>query len=341
MWRSLIALLFIAPAYAQVFTDDVSKIMHVIAEQEVEAYVKNPTKEGIPAEFLDSLVSRDYIEPAAANCIEDKYKYKPLKLRYEVLAITEDEAVVPAVPKINVFVAKYEFKEEENPLVSKLKSVMNDQASTPGTFQLKQAKGTGKKLVHFASSGTTIDLNSNVNAENAVSMSLDKATAKPTPGATLQVDLVNRLDIKQVVTNDTNIKGAVESIHSTGAANLVNFSGMKMNLSTVKAEARVDTKVDTDTKSYAEVTYSGNDLERNVRINTGFEVKAAHNAEILVFSGVNTRFSGSDTFANKKQELEFGVKYKNKNGIRVFSRLRNGTEKRDTTFETGIEIDLK
>ncbi|WPU65186.1 hypothetical protein [Peredibacter starrii] len=340
MWRSLIALLFIAPAYSQVFTEDISKIAHVIAEQEVEAYAKNPTKEGIPVEFLDSLISREYIEPAA-NCIEDKYKYKPLKLRYEVLAITEDVATAPAVPQLNFIVAKYEFKEEENPIVSKLKGVMNEQASNPGVFQLKQAQGTGKKIVHFASSGTTIDLNSNVNAENAVSMSIDKATARATPGATLQVDLINRLDIKQVVTNDTQIKGAVESIHSTGAANLVNFSGMKMNLSTVKAEARVDTKVDTDTKSYAEVTYSGNDLERNVRINTGFEVKAAGNAEILVFSGVNTKFLGSDTFANKKQELEFGVKYKNKNGIRIFSRIRNGSEKRDTTYETGIEIDLK
>ena len=340
MWLSLMALLFISPAYSQVFTEDISKITHVIAEQELQAYIKNPTKDGIPSEFLDSLVTREYINPAA-NCVEDKYKYKPEKLRYEVLAITEDEAHLPAVPQINVFVAKYEFREEENPLISKLKNVMNDQASNPGTFQLKQAKGTGKKIVHFASSGTTIDVNSNVNAENAVTMSLDNTTAKPTPGATLQVDLVNRLDIKQVVTNDTHIKGAVESIHSTGAANLVNFSGMKMNLNTVKAEARLDTKVDTGTKAYSEVTYSGNDLERNVRINTGFEVKAAGNAEILVFSGVNTKFTGSDSFANKKQELEFGVKYKNRNGIRIFSRIRNGSEKRDTTYETGIEIDLK
>lgn len=343
MWLPLIGLLFIAPAFSQVFTEDISKIKYVIAEQEVERYSKNPTGEGIPAEFLESLVAREYIDPIV-NCEQDKYRYRPPRLRYEVIAITEDEVKVPEEPKVNIIVAKYEFKEEENPLVTKLKSVLNDQANSPGTFQLKQAQGTGKKIVHYASEGTTIDLKSNVSAENAVSMSIDKTTAKPNPvGATLQVDLVNRLDIKQSITDDSDIRGAVESIHSTGAANLVNFSGMKMNLSTVKAEARLDTKIDSSTKTFAEINYSGNDIEKNVRVNTGFEFKAAGNAEILVFSGYNTKFNGykSDSFADKKKELEFGVKYKNKNGVRIFSRIRNGSEKNDTVYETGVEIDLK
>lgn len=343
MWKALIGVLFIAPAYSQVFTEDISKITHVIAEQEVEAFAKNPTKEGLPAEFLDSLVTEKYINPIL-NCEEDPKKYKPLNIRYEVLSISEDVPVFPNEPKLNIVVARYKFREEETAVMKSIKDVLASQKETPGKISFKQGHGAGKQIFHYLAPSTTVQMNSKVNAENAIGMGLDQATGKATPiAATLQVDLVNRLDIKQVVTDDMELKGALESLHSTGTRNLDGLSGMKMNLNTVKAEARIDTKIQSNIKGYSEVNYSGNDLERNVRVHAGIDIRIPDQAaEIMVFSGYNTRYHGAKTqsFSDKDSETEFGVKYKNKNGVRVFGRVRKGSDDK-SLYETGVEIDLR
>ena len=341
MWKALISLLFIAPAYSQVFTEDISKISHVIAEQEVEAYAKNPTKDGLPAEYLQSLVSHKYIDPIL-NCDEDPKKYKPLNIRYEVLTISEDVPQAPEEPKINIVVAKYNFKEEDTAVMKTIKDVLAKQKDNPGQVQFKQGHGTGKQIFQYLAPSTQVQMNSKVQADNAIGVGIDPKTAKPTPvAATLQVDIINRLDIKQTVTDDLVIKGALESLHSTGARNLDALSGIKMNLNNVKAEARIDSKIQSNMKSYTEINYSGNDLEKNVGVRAGVDIRLPDNAEIMVFSGYSTRMHGFKTqnMETKDRDTEFGVKYKSKNGVRIFGRFRKGAND-GNFYETGVEMDL-
>lgn len=343
MWKALLGLLFIAPAYSQVFTEDISKINHFIAEEELERVFREEDAK-IEAVYFDSLMKHRYFDPLT-GCEEDTSKYKPRHLRYEVIAVTEDLPLDPSTePKINMVVAKYKFEEEESPVMSSVKKLLANQADTPGKFELKQAQDTGTKIIHFSSPDTVIDVSSSVKAENALAVDIDHKTAKPSPlNATFQVDVLNRLDIKQILSKDTAVKATLQSSHSTGAASLSTLDKMRFNLSKVKAEARLDTNIQGNVKSFAEVNYTENGFEKNVRYNTGFDIKMPDNAEVLVFSGINIRHEGHNGFgpSDKKKEVEFGFTYKSKNGVRFFSRVRNGAEKRDTMYETGLELELK
>lgn len=343
MWKALLGLLFIAPAYSQVFTEDISKINHFIAEEELERVFREEDAK-IEAVYFDSLMKQKNFDPYT-GCEEDPNKYKPRHLRYEVIAVTEDVPFGSSTDsKVNMIVAKYKFEEEESPVMNTVKKLLAKQADTPGKFELKQAQDTGTKIIHFSSPDTVIDVTSSVKAENALGVDIDHKTAKPSPlNATFQVDVINRLDVKQILSKDTAVKASLQSSHSTGAASISALDKMRFNLSKVNAEARLDTKLQGNVKSYAEVNYTEDGFEKNVRYNTGFDIKMPNNAEVLVFSGINTRHEGYNGFgaSEKKKEVEFGFKYKSKHGVRFFSRVRNGAERQDTIYETGLEMDIK
>ncbi len=338
MWKALIFILFLTPVYAQVFTQDISKIAHHISENQLENFTQKPTAEGLPADYLKSMVSYKYLDPLT-NCPDEESLYRPEKVRYEVLMISED---VPKA-KTTVVVAKYKIHEEDHVIVQTAKKILESQASHPGKFKANFSQGAGKKIIHYVNPNTSVKLNSEVRGENAYSVDVEKMKSAPAPiDTTLKVDIVNRLDITQVISSDTEIKGSLEALHTTGTRDLKALDGVTFHLDKVKANARLDQKLSSNVKSFTEVKYSGNNFEQDVSVTAGLDIQAPNNAEILVFTGYTSRQQGLKTrsLASNQEEAEIGIKYKTKSGVKFFGRVREGDEKSGTTYETGLEVDF-
>ncbi|MCM2351659.1 MAG: hypothetical protein NDI69_16700 [Bacteriovoracaceae bacterium] len=336
MWKTLFGLLILSPAYSQVFTEDIAKISHFIGENEVENFAKNPNSQGLPGGYLGSLVSQKYLDPMT-NCEEEAADYRPKKVRYEVLAITED------VPKAEttVVVAKYEIQEEEHVLVKEVKKMLQSQQSNPGRIEKSFSRDAGKKIIHYVNPNTEVKLNSEIKGKNSYSVDLQKADDKPSlVDSLLKVDVVNRLDIKQIVSSDTEIKGSLEATYTTGSKNIKALEDTSFYLDKVEAKARIDQQFGGRTKSYTEVGVTGNAFEKEVRVAAGLDITVPNNAQILVFTGYrSTQKELNRGMANKAEEAEIGVQYKTKKGVKFFGRVRDGSET-TPTYETGVEIPL-
>lgn len=128
MRKWLLTFLISAPVYAQVFTEDISKINHFVAEEQITSFMDNPTSDGIPVEYLQAISLPSYIDPET-TCEEDPADFKPLDIRYQVLAVTEDVPTDPGVqPQTTIIVAK--FHEEESIISTKVKEFFISQAAS-------------------------------------------------------------------------------------------------------------------------------------------------------------------------------------------------------------------
>lgn len=344
--------LIISNAYSQVFTEDISKIAHVLSEEEVDHFVLKPgSSAGIDGSFFQTMA----VQPSMNrdnNCEENPAKSKPLNLRYEVIAVTEEKPADPKLrPQTTVIVAKYE--EPENPLVTDIKNLIANQVQNGssgtgmGKFELKQKRDAGKTVVLYAGPGTSIDINSSVKAEGAMNLDVNPifggatSTSSKVMSPTIQMDVVNRLSVNQEIAEGYGLKTTLETLHTTGVRGLDALQGTKFNLSTFKAQTRLDAQIDKSTKTYTEVNYTTNTFDKEIRAVAGFDIKAPNNAQILVFTGYTNKHStiGRDP-AGYGSSKEVGVEYKPKRGVSIYSKFKDGSERRDKSFETGIRIQL-
>jgi hypothetical protein len=279
----LLFFLIISNAYSQDFTEDISKIAHVLSEDEVDHFVLKPdASSGIDGSHFESLAVTPSLN-RENNCEEDPTKSKPLNLRYEVIAVTEEKPKDPKLqPQTTVIVARYE--EKENPIVTDLKSLIANKiqngglGGSMGKFELKQNRDAGKTIVLYAAPGTSIDINSSVKAEGAMNLDvgtlLGGNTSSKVVSPTIQMDVVNKVSLSQDIADGAAFKTSVETLHTTGVKSLDALSGTKFNLSTVHAQARVDAELDRNTKTYTEVNYTTNTIDKEVRAIAGFDIKA-------------------------------------------------------------------
>ena len=347
----LVFFLIISNAYSQVFTEDIAKISHVLSEEEVDHFVLKPgSSSGIDGSHFQSLavtpsMNRDN------NCEEDPTKSKPLNLRYEVIAVTEEKPLDPKLqPQTTIIVAKYE--EKENPIVTDIKNLIATQVQNGGSggpmgkFALKQNRDAGKTVVLYAAPGTSIDINSSVKAEGAMNLDVNPLLGAANSSTkvispTIQMDVVNRLSVNQEIAEGYGLKTTLETLHTTGVRGLDSLQGTKFNLNTFKAQTRLDAQIDRNTSTYTEVNYSTNTFDKEIRAVAGFDIKAPNNAQILVFTGYTNKHStiGRDP-AGYGPSKELGIEYKPKRGVSIYSKFKDGTERRDKSIETGIRIQL-
>jgi hypothetical protein len=340
---ALLGLLIAAPAFTQVFTEDIEKINHFIAEEEINRSLKKMPEDGIPAEYLRSLVYQRYLDPIL-NCDENTFSARPDNVRYEVIAVIEDlpEVEDKMVSEIKVLVAKYA-AEEENPLLETIKKIGETQKDNPGVINLKHNTKTGRRLLHYSNPNTSISFGSTVGTENKLELDVkDLKADTPSSAAKIKVDVINRVDIKQSVASDTSIKAGVEAIYSSGTQNLQTLTGVRMELTDIKADLRLDSEVDENTKAYTEIRYQENARYEDTRYLAGLTIKAPRDAQILVFTGHNTRktFSGKHTLSRKTGK-EIGVEYRNKKGVQFFGRIKEENDSNETIYETGVEVKFK
>lgn len=343
--------LIISNAYSQVFTEDIAKISHFLSEEEVNHFVLQPgSSSGLDGSHLRALTVTPSMNKDN-NCEEEPTKSKPLNLRYEVIAVTEEKPKDPTLqPQTTVIVAKFE--ERENPIVSDIKNLIASQVKNGssggaiGKFQLKQNRDAGKTVVLYTAPGTVIDINSSVKAEGAMNLdvnplfgSANSSTQVVTP--TIQMDVVNKLSVNQEIAKGYGLQTTLETLHTTGVRGLDALEGTKFNLSTFRARTRLDAQISRNTQTYTEVNYSTNTMDKEVRAVAGFDIKAPNNAQILVFTGYTNKHStiGRDP-AGYGTSKELGVEYKPKRGVSIYSKFKDGTERRDKSIETGIRIQL-
>jgi hypothetical protein len=344
-------LLFIATnVYSQDLIEDMSKITHILSEEEVDHFVLKPG----PKKEIDGTFFLGLTVPKVQNedntCEKKPLDLKPLKIRYEVLAITEEKPKDPKLqPQTTVIVAKFE--EKENPLVTDVKNMIASQVTTGskggkmGTFHLRQHRDAGKTVVLYEGPGTHIDVQSTLKAEGTMNVDVNPIIGSDTTKAltpTIQMDVVNKLSINQEISKDVGVRTTVESLHTTGVRGLEALEGTKFNLSTFKAQTRVDAKLDRNVQSYTEVNYSTNTVDKEIRAVAGFDIKTSSNAQILVFTGYTNRSTNLGTYDRSQfgSAKEAGVEYKRKDGMTIFTRFKDGTGSRDRRIETGFKIPL-
>jgi len=344
--------LIISNAYSQVFTEDIAKISHVLSEEEVDRFVLKPGSgaAGIDGIHFESLAVKPSMNPDN-NCEENPQKSKPLNLRYEVIAVTQEKPADPKLPpQTAVIVAKYE--EEENPIVSDLKNLIASQVQkgasggAMGKFSLKQNRDAGKTVILYASPGTNIDINSSVKAEGTMNLDVNPLlgssnTSSKLVTPTIQMDVVNRLSVNQEIAKGYGLKTSLETLHTTGVRGLDSLQGTKFNLSTFRAQTRLDAQIDRNTKTYTEVNYTTNTFDKEVRAVAGFDIKGPNNAQILVFTGYTNKHSSlARDPAGYGPSKELGIEYKPKRGVSIYSKFKDGTDRKDKSIETGISIQL-
>lgn len=331
MWKLLLSLFLLSPVYAQVFTEDLEKINYYLSEKQIDQYISEPTTEGIPAHYLKSLVAAKYFDPIT-GCEEDFPKFHPKNPRYEVLLVSEDVAQ----QETTVVLAKYDMKEEEHVLVTEAKKVLESQKDHPGVIEKTFSQEKGKRIIHYVNPNTEIAFKSNLRGENRISVDLDKIKNDDGLNSHLKLDVVNRLDVKQVITNSTELKGALESGHTTGRRDLSSLDGMNFQLDKVKAEARLSQEISPRVKSYTEVNYTQGITTEHTKTIAGLHITTPQNAQIIIFTSHSSRQNRGHT--DKDEETEFGVEYKTKNGVKFFGRVRDSEA--GTAYETGVEVKL-
>lgn len=344
MRKLLVTLLLTSPVYAQVFTEDIAKINHYMAEEELEKFIADSSS-GLPGEYLSSL-SNPVSDEAVDLCVKSSADYKPLNIRYELIAVTQNEIAAKEEKEekriTTVFVAK--IYEPSNEITNTIKTALTQQAlasqnDTAGKFKLSKSEDVSKNIVLYTGPGTSFDVTSKVSAAGTYNLDVTKLSSSSNVGsnAVLQMDVVNRMSVKQSMGDGTGLKGSLESSHTTGQRSLNSLDGTKFELSNISAQARIDSKLSRETNAYSEINYSNGAGGKEVRAIAGFDIRVPDNAELLVFTGFST--SRSQAFRRPANESEVGFEYKKK-GVSVYGKVKNGSERKDTKFETGIKINL-
>lgn len=331
MWKFCLVILLIAPAYAQVFTEDLAKINHYLSEKELERFLEKPTPEGIPSHYLSSLVAREYLDPFT-NCEDQPWNYRPQRYRYEVLLISED---VPT-QETTVVLAKYELVEEEHAIVTEAKKIMESQKDHPGMIEKTFSHEESKKIIHYVNPNTEVVLKTNLRGENKLTIDMEKLNDENGVNSNIKFDVVNRLDVKQVITDSTELKGSIEAGHTTGKRDLSSLDGMSFQLDQVKTEARLNQEITPRVKSYTEVSYTHGLASDQIRTIAGLDIKAPQNSHLIVFTGHSVR--QNKDHSRRDEESEMGVEYRTKTGTKFFGRVRDSES--GTTYEAGVEVKL-
>lgn len=345
MRKWLLSFLLTTPLYAQVFTEDIAKINHFMAEEELERFMKTPGALNVTGNYLMSL-RNPLTDEAVELCAKNPADYKPLNIRYELVAIVEDEVNPPVLKEervTTVFVAR--ISEPANEIIGKVKGILEEQAmssqnGTPGKFRLNKSEDLSKSVVLYTGPDTNVDVNSSVSA--AGTYNLDLNTFRSTPLSSnidVQMDVKNRMSLSSKIDSGTNLQGSIESTHSTGQRSLASLDGTKFELSSISAQARLDSQLNRHAKAYSEINYNSTPFGREVRAIAGFNVTVPKNAELMVFTGRFTTTRNQD-FRRPANAAELGFEYKSKKGVTIFSRIGTGSDKKDRKVETGLKIDL-
>lgn len=349
MLKWLPFILLISKAYSQDLIEDMSKITHILSEEEVENFVLKPG----PEKTIDGLFLQGLLIPQLQNedntCEVQPLDLKPKKIRYEVVAVTEDKPVDPTLPpQTTIIVAKFE--EKENPIVTEIKNtiaskVQSGSTGEMGRFQLRQNQTAAKTIVLYQAPGTQIDIQSSLKTEETMNIDVSPVFGKTeadvvTP--TIQVDVTNRISLNQEISSRVGLKSSVETFHTTGARALEQLQGTKFSLSTFRARTRLDAKLDSNVQSYTEVNFTANSVDREVRAIAGFDIKAPDDAQILVFTGYSNRRSdiGTSDPSLYGRTREAGIEYRARRGTTIFTKFKDGGDTRDRRIETGIRIPL-
>src|SRR5690606_23625004 len=112
MKRFIFFLFIFTNAYGQNFIEDVSKIQHKIAENEVELFLKKPTSDGLPEIYLNALMPVEGFNPYLM-CPIDRYSYKPQEMKDRVLIGSETITTEPTeIKETSVISQRLDVEEE-------------------------------------------------------------------------------------------------------------------------------------------------------------------------------------------------------------------------------------
>lgn len=340
MWKAILCLILITPAYAQVFTEDIAKINHALGEKAVDDFLKQPSTEGLPEEYLQSLTAQKYLN-SSQTCLEDPNNYKPKNQRYKVIVVTEDKSK-------SIFVLAKHKNELTEALVNKAKnSLRNGATGNEKKFTASFTEGTNTDVITYIAPETVIKVNSGVKAEASYAVELDKSPDELIEmGAGVEVDWINRIDMKKKI-GSAVLSSSVEAEHSTdymevsSTGNKGPEDDVKLHFHKVSAGARIDAPLSQNVKSFTKVEYLGNFEGQDTKLTTGLNITAPDNAEIMIFTSYNARGSGFKLTKEKSDDAEIGFEYTNKNGVKVFGRVRDiSSEYKEPVYETGIELKL-
>lgn len=345
MRKWLLTFLLTTPLYAQVFTEDIAKINHFMAEEELDKFLRTPGALNVTGSYLMSL-RNPLTDEAVELCAKNPADYKPLNIRYELVAIVEEEADPPVLKKermTTVFVARISEPAEE--IIGKVKGILEEQAAssqngTPGKFRINKSEDLSKSVVLYTGPDTNIDVNSQISGSGTYNLDLN--TFRKTPVSSnvdVQMDVTNRMSLSQKIDSGTDLKGSIESTHSTGQRSLASLDGAKFELSSISAQARLDSQVNRHAKAYSEINYNSTPFGREVKAIAGFDITVPRNAELMVFTGRFTTTRNQE-FRRPANAAELGFEYKSKKGVTIFSRIRTGTDRKERKIETGLKIDL-
>ena len=317
-------------------TSDIEKLQRAISSSVIEQASESPKAKPVEGAFLAGLMQTDF---DLKDCPGSTVKVEGANT-YKVIAVTE---TVPHDPSLQsqkiVVVAKYTDAQHAF-LMGTLSSAIYQQKDTLGKVRLSGSQGTGKQIVHYVSEGTVINVNTTVRAAPglAVDVSKNRTEAQGPVDATMQVDFVNRLDVQQNIAEGTTIKGSVESAQSTGTRSIAALTGINFQSQTVRAEARVDSQVKGNVKTYAGVNYVQNETTSELNRTAGLDITVPNNATILVFTGFTERSLENDR--NRYHGRQFGLEYKNKKGVKFFGKVRESNDGTGRIIESGLTVPL-
>ena len=340
MWKALFCLFLITPAYAQVFTEDIAKINHVLGEQAVDDFLKKPSSEGIPEEYLQSLMAQKYLS-SSQTCLEDPHKYKPKNQRYKVIVVAEDNVK-------STFVVAQHKNELAEVLVNKAQTTLRDVASGGDKkFVASFAEGTNTDVIKYVAPETQIKVNSGVTAEASYAVELEKNPNELIEmGAGVEVDWINRVEMRQKL-GTAVLTSSIQASHTTDYVELSSNKKketeekVKLNFDKVSAGARIDAPINENVKSFTQVEYLGKHEGQDAKLTTGINISAPDNAQVMIFTSYRARGNGYREAREKSDDAEVGFEYTNKNGVKLFGRVRDiSSEDKEPVYETGIELKL-
>lgn len=332
MWKVLFALIFIGSAHAQNFLEDVSKIQHTIAENEVDFYLKNPTQEGIPEIYLDALMPVEGFDPFSLCPVETDY-YKPLDLKYRVILVSEEIPKDPLEqPKTTVVLEQLKFEEQPEGFAKTVDDFIKAQGSTPGKFSISETQSKGKQLITYSANGLSVNMDTNISATNSIGMDIKSENVV---GASMSVDLVNRLGVTQEIAPGTQIRGTVESLKSTGTKSIDEIGNAGVEVDRVNAEIKLDSKIDDRVTTYTAVTFKDDNFTQEVKTHGGLNLTLPNHNNLIVLTGItSTKSPGLQT-----RSREYSVEFVTKRNFKWYGKIQNN-DVQGRYYETGIKVDL-
>ena len=339
MIQFLIWPLFISLTYAQVFTEDISKINHFLAEAQLDLAAQTPKEDSIPAHYFKSLVPNVYYDPIT-NCEIDPIKFLPTEARYQLLLISEGLSQDPNLDsEIKIVLAKIKSQNDES-TIKALKDVLKTNDENPGVFNLKYSNDAKANIIHYVAPETSITMQSKLELVSAASVNLSEKKEATNPfDMTVQMGVVNRLDFQQNLTSSTSLKAALEATYSNHGKILDSSENLKLETRSFSSSARIDSKIDHHVQGFSEINVARGPIDQTTRISSGINIQIPNNAEILIFTGRRGHKNLHQANLASEESKEIGIEYRKENDFKIYTRFREGEE--GNVIETGVEMRMK